>query len=162
MSVSGIFGPFVVLPSLLTLNTTAFTLTSRGWGFRYGLVAASLGTLFVPLLLELLEFFPRSYTFLPEAVVVHPRLVAFTELPTFVLLLFASVSMGAVVPVILGRVRDLLLEAERRLLLHSWSTQQILPAEVRLETLADWLSLAVDTPSKTPPAPQERNEPTAS
>jgi hypothetical protein len=126
MTLTGVVGPLALVPALALGHTLPALIhpdrVVRGY-------AALMGTLSVllPAWLDWLGCAPAAYGFEQGAVQVLPRLVALDPRGVTVLL-----AIGAVGPIVLswfllGRIAETLAHADRRLYLHAWQLEQLLP-----------------------------------
>jgi hypothetical protein len=125
-----LFGPFVLVPVMASVNTVVLLLHSRPTWRAPTLVLGVLSVL-VPVLADQLGWWPRTTTFADDALVIHSWMAHLPPVATLVAL--TSVMTGSVlIPAIyvLG-VRDSLTTAERNLHLQSWHLRQLIPAEAR-------------------------------
>ena len=127
---SGIFGPFVMVPSLAATNAMVFTLHAER-GTRRSIVMIALLTLLVPFALDLTGAVPAAYGFGAHGLVIRPRMVELPTGPTLFALTAASLALVVTPIVLVGRIRDRLAEAERRLFLQAWHLKQLVPEEAR-------------------------------
>jgi serine/threonine-protein kinase len=124
------FGAFILVPGQAATNTMFFTMNADRRG---RLVVILLGVLAVtlPFALELAGVIPPAYTFRDGLMRLMPRA---TELPAFqttLCLLLTNVAMVIVPGLMIGRLRDALAAAERRLFLQAWHLRQLVPHEAR-------------------------------
>jgi hypothetical protein len=121
---SGLFGPFMVVPALAAINAVTFSLQSPKRE-RAAIVAIGVLPFLVPMFLELLGVVPASFEFAHEAIVIRSRLVNFPPQLTFLFLSLVS-SFGIATPVFLtGRLRDQLRSVEAKLALQKWQFAQL-------------------------------------
>jgi serine/threonine-protein kinase len=131
-SMSMFISPFVIVPALVATNGMLFALygdRSR----RKVVLAANVLTVCTPVALELLGVLPRSFIFRDNALVLVPRAVDLPPTATLAFLLVSSVAMVLTPIVAVGRIRDQLSNAERRLFLQAWQLRQAVPDESRRE-----------------------------
>ncbi len=121
---SGLFGPFMLVPALAAINAVTFSLQSPKHE-RAAIVAIGVLPFLVPMFLELLGVVPASFDFADEAIVIRSRLVNFPPQLTFLFLSLVS-SFGIATPVFLtGRLRDQLRSVEAKLALQKWQFAQL-------------------------------------
>jgi serine/threonine-protein kinase len=127
---SALFGPFVLVPIMASVNTVVLLLHSRPTWRAVTMILGVLAAL-VPVLADQLGWWPRTTTFADDALVIHSWMAHLP--PTATLIALTSVMVGAVlIPAIyVLRVRDSLTTAERNLHLQSWHLRQLIPAEAR-------------------------------
>ena len=116
---SVLFGPFIVVPSVVATNSIFFVLHSRP-GQRLYIILAGVLAVMVPFLAELLQLVPPSYTFEAGRMVVEPRVMALEPISTMGILALLHIMLAIAPTVIAVRVRDELLAAERKLSLTGW------------------------------------------
>ncbi len=123
-------GPLVLVPGLAATNTAA-VIVHAPMRRRAFYLAAAAASVVLPLLAELIGWLPDSYMFVDGHIIIAPHL---TELPQTASLLFlfaATVTAIVVPPLLLARTRDGLRVAERRLAVHAWQMEQLLPRAAR-------------------------------
>jgi hypothetical protein len=125
-----IFGPYVLAPGLACANTTAYLLHARP---RWRPLTFLLGvlTIVVPILLEVSGLWPRTVSFVGDAMVIHSWTVHLPEWPTTIVLTVSLVSALIVPGIYVLRVREALSVAERDLHVQSWHLRQLIPPEAR-------------------------------
>jgi len=130
----GLFGPFALVPLFATTTTTLLTVglepRHRNLGVLLGLAA-----IFAPLALELAQVLPPSFTFTDDAIVLHPRLVAFPPAATLLLLVIGHAVALPMCVVVTGRLWDGMDRARRRLTLRTWQLERALPRRIEASTL---------------------------
>jgi len=119
-------GPLILIPSIAATVAGMYVVHPKGSsrGLYMSLAAA---IVLVPLGLELLGVLPPSYAFEAGRLVVDPHL---TELPERGTLAFLALTAAAtiVVPAMINaRARDKLRRAQRRVIVHAWQLEQLLP-----------------------------------
>ncbi|NUP14183.1 MAG: protein kinase [Polyangiaceae bacterium] len=129
MLLSTAFGPLVFVPAFAAVNTVLFGAQSsrrhRPWIFGLGCA-----TIALPLVLELAGVIPRSMVFSHESVTLLPRLTWFNETASLFALTLVSF-IGVIAPALVAaRLRDALLVADERLLVHKWHMEQLAPPRV--------------------------------
>ena len=80
---------------------------------------------------EALGLLPDSYLFVGGHFLVTPQLTELPRLPALVFLITATITAVVVPPLLLARTRDGLRDAERRLAVHAWQMEQLLPRAAR-------------------------------
>jgi serine/threonine-protein kinase len=133
--VGGWFGPFVIVPTLLTVQAVWFQLHT-GRAVRRITMAVSILALTLPVVLELGGWVAPAHAFVDGAMLLLPRLLAMPRGPTLAVLTAGSVAMVAFTPLALGLLRDALRESERTLILQRWYLDQLVPEAAR-RSLAD-------------------------
>jgi serine/threonine-protein kinase len=120
------FGPFALVPTLATFHVMAF-LANPDRTRRWLVAAGGLGALVLPLALEWAGAIAPSYRFADGALVIMPRLFAFSGAWTIATLVVGNVVLLGFAFVMMARFRDALTDAERRLYLQSWQLRQLAP-----------------------------------
>ncbi|MEZ4407903.1 MAG: hypothetical protein R3A52_15725 [Polyangiales bacterium] len=125
-----IFGPWVLLPSMVTANALLFSLSPAAARFKTG---AALGCLAIaaPALLEFCGVIPASTTFEGGVMRVAPRMTSFPPTAAFVFLLVTHLGVVLTTTTLMTRIRASLQTAERRLRVHAWHLRMLVPEEVR-------------------------------
>ena len=123
------FGPFVLVPAAIAVNSTAFAFFVAKRTRMIVLIMGCLGVL-VPVLFELFGPSP-SYVFSAGGFFVEPRALLLPRGPTFLLLTAASLASIVLGCVIVGILRDRVLEAERRMMLYTWHLREFVPPDAR-------------------------------
>lgn len=126
--VSFLVGPFVLVPALAATNTMFFASYLPSGRRRYA-VAGGLGAVLVPLALELLGVAPPSYVVAVNGITLLPRMASFDPVPTEAVVMLGSLAAILTPSVLVGRLRDSLADAERRLFLHAWHARQLLQGQ---------------------------------
>jgi serine/threonine-protein kinase len=124
---SSVFGPFILIPGLAATNTMFFAMAADRSARR---VVLALGVISIalPFTLEMTGIVPRAYELNGEHLLVLPRAVAFPALQTMLFLFVTSVAMVIIPGVMMGRMRDALTAAERRMFLQAWHLRQLVPS----------------------------------
>jgi serine/threonine protein kinase len=129
LCVSRVAGAFVLVPALafgLSVGLALFPNTVP--------LATSIATSFVavlaPLVLEWAGVLPASYEFAGDRLCVRAQAVSFPEAPTIAYFLATSLMPVVVVSIYLARIRDRLVDAERRLSVQAWQLGNIVPTAV--------------------------------
>ena len=93
-------------------------------------VVLALGVISIalPFVLEMTGVVPRAYAMEGGQFLVLPRATGFPALQTMLFLFVTSVAMVVIPGVMMGRMRDALTAAERRLLLQAWHLRQLVPS----------------------------------
>lgn len=125
-TMSGMFGPFVLVPLFVT---TTCTMVGVALDRRQRRIAVGLGlaAIFVPFALEGLGVLPPSMTIAPDGIVLHPRLVGFPPGLTLALLVVGHALPIPVCIGLAGRSWDAIDQARRRLALRTWQLERALP-----------------------------------
>jgi eukaryotic-like serine/threonine-protein kinase len=127
---SALFGPFVLVPGLAATNTMFFAMSVDRPARRVVLFIGMLVVL-VPFLLELGGAIPPAYAFRDGLLEVLPRATEFPQVQTTLCVLLVSLAMIIIPGLAVGRLRDRLSAAERRLYLQAWNLSQLVPSAAR-------------------------------
>ena len=123
-------GPLVLVPGLAATNTAAVIVHAPSR--RRGLyLAAAAAAVLLPMLAEGLGWLPDSYQFVAGHMLIAPHLTELPRTAALVFLITATVTAIVVPPLLLARTRDGLRTAERRLAMHAWQMEQLLPRAAR-------------------------------
>jgi serine/threonine-protein kinase len=133
-SLSLIFGPLVLVPGFVVTNAMFFTLDapkpSRKWILLLGLAAIVL-----PYVAELVGLLPMPYELTTDgALVIRSPMVRFDTWLTPFFLLATSVLVVVTPTILIGRFKDELDRAERRVIANAWHLRQLIPREDGTET----------------------------
>lgn len=124
-----LFGPFIHVPAIISMNGTAYAQIFTG---RQRWLALGVGALAIvlPVLLEVAGVLPAAYAFDELGMRVLPRAIELERTPVLTMLAVFSVAgmLGAALAV--GRVRDEVIAAEQKLHTWSWQIQQLVPEEM--------------------------------
>jgi serine/threonine-protein kinase len=122
-------GPLLVAPGFAAATSLGIALYLEG----YRKLTAALGCLAVvaPLGLEFVGALPPSYLFSEAGMLVVPRMVELPRGATLVFLVMSSVTTIGITTFVAARMRDALTDAERRLVLHAWQLQHVIPDALR-------------------------------
>ena len=123
-SMSVLFGPFILVPSLVATNSVFFVLHSRP-GQRSVIIVAGVLAVMVPFGAEWVGLVPPSYVFEGGHLSVMPRVMAMDETKTTAILAILHVMLAIAPTVIALRMRDELLVTQRKLSLTSWRLGQL-------------------------------------
>jgi serine/threonine-protein kinase len=129
-TMSCVFGPLILVPSVLALNALAVALHGKR---RFRIQSAVIHALavIVPLLLALVGVLPPWYAFEGGRMSVLPHLHPLSAVPATVTLTLASLVIIVLGTAYAGRYRDALREAERRLHVQAWQLRQLAPEAAR-------------------------------
>ena len=124
-SMSVMFGPFIIVPALVSINMAFFIFHSQP-RHRTIIILAGVLTVMGPFAAEVLGLLPLSYEFGDGTIHVMPRVMAFNS-QTSVLTILATFHVAIVLAAafISIRIRDELLAAERRVSLLGWRMGQL-------------------------------------
>jgi serine/threonine protein kinase len=126
---SRLFGPYVLTPTLLTVNTLGFFLHSRpAWRPATALIAVA--AMLAPIALELAGTLERTTIFLSDRIVIHGAAANFGQPATSLALIGLMVAYAVVIGLATARLRDRRIADELRIQLGAWQLGQLVP-EVR-------------------------------
>jgi eukaryotic-like serine/threonine-protein kinase len=123
---SRLFGPYVLTPTLLTVNTIGFFLHSRP-AWRPATVLIAVTAMLAPIALELVEVLPRTTTFAADQIVIHARAAEFGQPATSLALIGLMVAYAVVLGLTTARLRDRRVRDELRVQLGAWQLAQLVP-----------------------------------
>jgi hypothetical protein len=124
MVVSRLYGPFILMPTLLV--SYAITLQAHPWrAFRRLGLAAGVIAMVLPVLLELAGVLPASYAFEAGTMSVLPQVVALSETGTIALLACANIAMLVVPALFIARLRSDLSIVQTRQLVQTWQFRRL-------------------------------------
>jgi hypothetical protein len=89
------------------------------------LIAASLFA--IPLVLEMTGVIPRSFELTGDNVIVHARMLDLPPGVTIAYLVLKELVIIFAVGAMLGRFREVLVTAQRKVHVHAWQLEQLLP-----------------------------------
>jgi hypothetical protein len=121
-----IFGPLILTPALAAMTVGMFMLEPDRGEHRWFLVGG-LAVIAVPFALELLGIMEPSLRIGTDGILVNVRLAAFEPVPTMVLLLGSSLASVFVIGRTVATVTEKLRGTRRRLALHAWHLDHLLP-----------------------------------
>lgn len=127
---SMIFGPFILVPGQAATNTMFFAMNADKHARRI-VVAMGVISIALPFFLDVTGIVPAAYSLTGGELRVLPRALEFPPVQTMLCLLLTSVAMVIIPGVVMGRMRDALNAAERRLFLQAWHLRQMVPVEAR-------------------------------
>ncbi len=128
--ISSGFGPLLFVPTLFTAFGLGYCMT-YGRGFRAAVTVTGAVALLASFGAEIVGLVPPSYAFRDGAMIILPRAVTFTPLPTLLALLVSSVFMVIVPGVLMGYLQNTLQRAEQRAFLQTFRLKNLLPDEAR-------------------------------
>jgi serine/threonine-protein kinase len=123
---SALFGPFILVPGLVATNTMFFAMNADRQA-RGVVIAAGVMAIVLPFILEVSGVLPPAYAFSGDILQVLPRATEFPAMQTMLCLLLTSTAMVVIPGLLMGRMRDALTTAERRLVLQAWHLRQLVP-----------------------------------
>jgi hypothetical protein len=118
-------GPFVLEPQAHAVPTLWSALQAREARERRAVIAMGVAATAAPFALELLGVLPPAYAFERGNLTLLARAVRLAPHTTVPMLLYVSVMFVALPAVFLGRVRDALSAAERKLFLQAWHLREL-------------------------------------
>jgi serine/threonine-protein kinase len=124
------FGPLLFMPTLLTAFTLGYCMTYRS-SFRAAVTVTGAVAVLASFGAELAGLVPPSYAFRDGAMIILPRSVTLSPLPTLIALLVSSVFMVIVPGMLMARLQDTLQQAEQRAFLQTFRLKNLLPDEAR-------------------------------
>jgi serine/threonine protein kinase len=128
-ALSLLFGPLVLVPGFVVTNAMFFALDARKPARKWILILG-LAAIVVPYLLELGGVLPNPYAYTADgALVIRSPMVRFDALLTPIFLFLTSVSVVITPTILMGRFKDELERAERRVIATSWHLRELLPRE---------------------------------
>ncbi len=125
--ISGYLGPFVVVPTCGNAAAMLFAMHATR-DERIRITAMLAFATIVPFAIDASGLVPAGFEFVGDTIVLHPRLVGIPPLDTVLVLLWVSASFTVVSAYIIGRMRDRMDDAERRLHVSVWHLRQLFPA----------------------------------
>ena len=117
-------GPFVLVPVAAACCTLIFCSQADPPERKVILVMGATACL-LPYLVEWLGLVPASYAFDGDHLILMARAVEMHPLKTTVGLVYTSVAFTVLPAYVIGRVRDSLNQAQRKLFLHAWHFDQL-------------------------------------
>jgi serine/threonine protein kinase len=125
---AGMYGPLVLVPSMVITNTITFALHLEGWPRRFAILSGC-AAVALPVLLSAAGITPSSYIPSGDGILLRPLWLEFPPMWTIVFL-----TLSTLIAIIngsrsVGQVREALTEAERRNQMQRWQLSQLLPDE---------------------------------
>jgi serine/threonine-protein kinase len=125
-STTVLFGPLILMPGLIAVNTTAYALLlDKHW--RSITIVSGVTFVLVPALMEVFGIGGHQYGFGAHGMTVASGAIALNRAPALVLLLVGSVATVITGAFTTSRMRDALGRAELRLELSSWHLRELAP-----------------------------------
>jgi serine/threonine-protein kinase len=118
-------GPFVVVPATAA-TSTIFLGSSANRRERMSILLLNSAAVLIPFALELLHVVPPSMVFENGALMLLPRAINLPRAATLIALAYTTIALTTMPTLLLGRVRDALAVAERKLFLHAWHLRRLL------------------------------------
>jgi serine/threonine-protein kinase len=122
---TGIFGPLVMVPTTILATFVFYALLGAVPKLRVPFTAAALGCFLVPLGLEAAGVLPASTVFDGDHLIITARVVGFSPIPAWTLLIIGTVTAVGMTLLFIHRVRGDLWRAERQLLVQAWHHEQL-------------------------------------
>jgi serine/threonine-protein kinase len=129
---SRIFGPFVLVPVLAATYALSMQVHPHSAPRKVTVALCSLAMV-APILLEAAGVLPRTVTVEDGAIVIR-TLGALRQGPVIALLAIAAVASTLAAAFFIAQLRDALSRTERRVQLHAWHVQRMLPEGMPLRT----------------------------
>jgi eukaryotic-like serine/threonine-protein kinase len=126
-STTSLFGPLVLMPALIAVNTGAFSIILKGWHRVFSIFFGCL-VILVLVLGELAGNLYNGYLFNESGMVITPGAIELHRIPTILLLCVASLATVLTCALSVSRIRDALGQTERKLYLHTWHLRQLVPS----------------------------------
>ncbi len=123
---SAMLGPFVIVPTLAMANAVAYVSAVERKG-RIWITVASCLAVALPAVAGWLGWIPQMYTFVDGAMQIRPWMMKLPEVPTSAFLFITNIALVASGALFAARLRDELLESQRRLQLQAWQLEQAVP-----------------------------------
>lgn len=128
---SRILSPFILVPILAMANTLGYAFSPRITRNRTTALVIGCSVMTVPWLLEILGAIPPTMVFEGEALKILPIQATLPPVATTVLVLGTSVAVMLTTAIFMGRARDSLVEAEKKLRVMAWQLRQLVPDEAK-------------------------------
>lgn len=132
-TIASAYGPLVLAPVALAANTAAYA-TNIHRRVRPFAIAFGCALVGVTALLERLGALPAHYEIHGATMSLHPGLTALPETATMVFLTFAAMAAILATSLVVSRSRDLLHDAERKIMTYAWHLRELVPSELREAT----------------------------
>jgi eukaryotic-like serine/threonine-protein kinase len=130
-SLSVFFGPYVIVPGTAAISAATFMVGIRANRLtRRGILLMALGSVYVPVLFQLLGLLPSSYAIEDGVLKIVPYVVDFPPVVTIALMAMASLLTVVSAALMVGRGVEALIQAERRNFAQAWRLRQLLPKQV--------------------------------
>jgi hypothetical protein len=145
---SRIFGPFVLVPTLAATYAVSMYMHPHRTPRRAALILCCLAMV-VPAVLEYAGVLPRTVTVQEGAIVIR-TIGTLREGPAIIFLVIAGISMTLSSCFFVGSIRGALVRAERRLHLHAWHVQRMMPEGLSARTKLLMVKSLPSIPSARP------------
>ncbi len=124
--VSCYLGPFVLLPTAAVSSNFLYSMGATPSERRIGTaVFAAIASL--PYFAEYFGIFGHTYVFEADRLIILARSVALPETPTYLIMLYSTVSFVILAGVLVGRQRDALIASEQQRMIQSWLLRRLFP-----------------------------------
>jgi hypothetical protein len=121
-----LFGPYVLAPTLLTVNAIGFLLHSRR-AWRPATVVIVVATLVGPIALEQAGVLASSTSIAADQLTIRATIASFSQPATSIALIGLMVVYAVVIGLAAGRLRDRRVADELRVQLGAWQLSQLAP-----------------------------------
>ena len=133
-AMSMFFGPLFLVPGLSVTAAASYLVSLRASRrTRWLVLSASLGSVLLPTVGQLLGIFPTRYTFDGGGLTILPGLVRLPERATWAFLLMVNVLTVVIANLLVSRAVAQLVNAERKLFAQAWRLRQFLPELTKIE-----------------------------
>jgi tRNA A-37 threonylcarbamoyl transferase component Bud32 len=128
---SMMFGPLFMIPGMAAILTMASSFNASTRGARTMVIGIGVLAVLVPLGLELVGLLPPSYAFRDGAMLILPRMHAFSPTATMIFLSYIALSHIISVSVLLGRLNQARIDAIVAAHKQSWQLKQLVSDDAR-------------------------------
>ena len=130
-AMSVMFGPLFLVPGLAAANVMAFSLHVTDRRDRAVIIVILTLAVLLPLALETVGWLPRSFSFRDGVMIIVPRMHELPLRTTLAYLCLVSIAHILAVSVLIGRFRDALQQADRKLRVTTWQFERLIADESR-------------------------------
>jgi eukaryotic-like serine/threonine-protein kinase len=130
-AMSTMFGPLFIVPSLAGAHALVHAIHISKRGMRTLVIMVCSLAVLLPLGLEIVGVLPPSYEFKEGALIIIPRMHYFTLKGTLAFLSLFGLGHIMSISVVIGRFRDTLQEAEKKLRMTTWQFEQLIQDDAR-------------------------------
>jgi serine/threonine-protein kinase len=130
VGLSTVCGPYVLVPSLLATNLM-YHAGQVGRRQRAGFLLISLAAMALAIFGDSLGLWPASTSFSDGRITITPSMVDLPAEATWLCLVLGHLLAVTVPALTVGGTRDAHVAAERRIIAHAWTVQQLVPESVR-------------------------------